>query len=238
MEAYFKRLKNVNKREFVEELQQKMERQEKCFVITANPEIFMLAKKSKEIEHILRDKDTVMVADGIGLILAGKKLNMELKERIAGVELSEDLLRYADRTKKRVFLFGAAPEVMNMLVEKIHREYRGIDLCGYENGYVKDRDAVFARIRKQQPDLVLVALGMPAQERLIYKHIKEFDKGIFIGVGGSFDVLSDYKKRAPQIFIKCNLEWLYRIVKEPKRLKRFWDNNVKFLFAVKRNKRG
>ena len=79
----------------------------------------------------------------------------------------------------------------------------------------------------------MVALGVPSQEKLIYKHLDEFKKGIFIGVGGSFDVLSGTKKRAPKLFIKTNTEWLYRIICEPKRLKRFWNNNVKFIIKVK-----
>ena len=87
-----------------------------------------------------------------------------------------------------------------------------------------------------EPDIIFVALGVPLQEQLIYKHMRRFKKGVFIGVGGSFDVLSGEKKRAPKFFVKHNLEWLYRITTEPKRLKRFWDNNVKFLFAVEREK--
>ena len=86
-------------------------------------------------------------------------------------------------------------------------------------------------------DIVLVALGMPIQEKLIYKHLNEFDKGIFVGVGGSFDVLSGTKKRAPEFFIQHNLEWLYRITKEPSRLKRFYNNNIKFLFNVNKEKK-
>ena len=92
-------------------------------------------------------------------------------------------------------------------------------------------------MKVQAPDIILVALGMPQQELLIYKHIKEFSKGIFIGVGGSFDVISGMKKRAPEFFVKLNLEWLYRIMSEPKRLKRFWDNNIKFLFVVQKEKK-
>lgn len=235
MKKYFEKLRNVYKCDFVEELEQKVEKEEKCFVITANPEIFMLGSKNKEIDKILCDEQTVMVADGIGLILAGKKLGFELKERIPGVEICEELLNYANTNRKRVFLFGAAPEVADTLAEKIRTEYKGIALCGYENGYVQDKDAVFEKIQKLRPDFVFVALGMPAQEQLIYKHMDRFDKGIFIGVGGSFDVLSGCKKRAPRIFVKLNLEWAYRIAREPKRLKRFWDNNIKFLF-VRRKK--
>ena len=91
-------------------------------------------------------------------------------------------------------------------------------------------------IIKLEPDIVLVALGMGNQEKLIYKHIDKFKKGIFVGVGGTFDVLSGTKKRAPKVFQKLGLEWLYRIVKEPKRIKRFYDNNVKFMFKLFINK--
>ena len=92
----------------------------------------------------------------------------------------------------------------------------------------------FKEIIKCKPDIVLVALGMPQQEELIYKYLDKFKKGIFVGVGGSFDVLSGTIKRAPKIFIKLNLEWLYRILKEPKRLKRFYNNNIKFILKIKK----
>ena len=74
------------------------------------------------------------------------------------------------------------------------------------------------------------------QEKLIYKHLNSFKKGIFVGVGGSFDVISGTKKRAPKLFIKLNLEWLYRIVTEPKRLKRFYNNNIKFILKIRKEK--
>ena len=104
------------------------------------------------------------------------------------------------------------------------------------NGYVENKEEEFQKTIKKEPDIVLVALGIPAQEKLMYKYFKDFKKGIFVGVGGSFDVLSGTKKRAPQIFIKTNTEWLYRILKEPKRIKRFWANNVKFIFKIRKEK--
>ena len=111
-----------------------------------------------------------------------------------------------------------------------------LKIVGATNGYVVDKDGVFKEISKLKPDIVLVALGIPLQEKLIYKHLGKFDKGIFVGVGGSFDVISGHKKRAPKIFIKLNLEWLYRILKEPKRIKRFYDSNIKFMFKVRKYK--
>ena len=98
----------------------------------------------------------------------------------------------------------------------------------------RDKDSVFDEIANIQPDVVLVALGIPAQEMLIAKHYNRFKKGVFIGVGGSFDVLSGMKKRAPKIFIKLNLEWLYRILKEPNRFGRFYRSNVKFISEIKK----
>jgi N-acetylglucosaminyldiphosphoundecaprenol N-acetyl-beta-D-mannosaminyltransferase len=111
-------------------------------------------------------------------------------------------------------------------------EYPNIKLVGATNGYIKDKDSVMEYIKTTKPDIVMLALGIPLQEKLIYKHIKVFKKGIFMGVGGSFDVLSGSKKRAPKIFIKLNLEWLYRIMCEPSRLKRFYDSNIKFMLDV------
>ena len=107
----------------------------------------------------------------------------------------------------------------------------------YEYSNISSEDKEFENIKKAKPDVVMVALGIPHQEKLIYKHLNEFDKGIFIGVGGSFDVLSGTKKRAPKFFIKTNTEWLYRIMCEPKRLKRFWNNNIKFMFKIRKEKK-
>ena len=87
-------------------------------------------------------------------------------------------------------------------------------------------------MQKVKPDIILVALGIPNQEKLIYKNLSKFDKGIFVGVGGSFDVISGCKKRAPKIFVRLKLEWLYRITVEPSRLNRFYQSNIKYLFKI------
>ena len=220
------------KKEYFDILKQNLLNEAKTFVVTANPEAFMIATQDDDYMKMLSSEKTSIVPDGIGLIKAGKVLNYNFKERIPGVEISEELLKFADQYKKKVYLFGAKKEVLEQLTEKIKREYPNLDLVGSQNGYVTNKDLAFEDVIKKEPDIVLVALGMPYQEKLIYKNLNKFKKGIFVGVGGSFDVLSGNKKRAPKIFIKLNLEWLYRIFKEPWRIKRFYNNNIKFLFEV------
>ena len=140
----------------------------------------------------------------------GEILGFHLEERIPGVEICQALLKYADSAHRSLYLFGAKREVLERLKARIAREYPGIELCGSSDGYAPDKDRVFREIVKLDPDIVLVA---------------------------RFDVLSGMKRRAPEFFIKYNLEWLYRITTEPKRLKRFWDSNVRFLFELKKERK-
>lgn len=238
MNKLFAKLYKDSKEEFYELVKKDIVRENKCFIITANPETFNIAIKKEEFYQTLMDKDTVLIPDGIGIVKAANIQKYGVKERITGVDLAEYLLNIANEQKLKVALLGAKEEVINKLKEKINNDLPNVNLVKCENGYIKDKDVFFEELVSKKPDIVLVALGIPYQEELIYKHLSKFTKGIFVGVGGSFDVLSGTKKRAPKIFQKLNLEWLYRIVKEPKRIKRFWDNNVKFLLKICFKKRG
>lgn len=205
----------------------------RLFVITANPEILMHAGEDPAIDKMLREESTAVVPDGISVVKAMNLLGFPAKERITGVDLAEQLLKLAGQQGKSVYLLGAKEEVVCALAGKLKGQYPQMTVA-YKNGYGKDKDADFEEIVKAQPDLVLVALGVPAQELLIARHLEEFQKGVFIGVGGSFDVLSGSKRRAPAFFVHTNTEWLYRILREPSRLGRFYRNNVKFLGQVRR----
>lgn len=236
MRKLFDKLYKKSANSFYELLDKNLKDNKKTFVVTANPETFMISERDTKVKDMLLDKETIMVPDGIGVLKAGKMIGYNIEERITGIDIANKLLELGNKENKTIYLFGSKEEVIVNMKKVLERDYPNLILVGSSNGYVSDKDKVFDEIVKLEPDIVLVALGIPLQEMLIYKHLDRFKKGIFVGVGGSFDVMSGLKKRAPGIFIKLNLEWLYRIMKEPKRLKRFYDSNIKFLFSVKKYK--
>lgn len=236
MKKYLQKIYDKSASEYFNLLKKYLKNNTKKFIITANPETLTMANNDQEISNMLLDENNSIIPDGIAIVKACQMLNIKVTERIAGVDIAAFLLKEANKEKKSIYLFGSKQEVIELLVKKIKKDYPNINVLGYSNGYVKNRDKVFKEIIKLQPDICLVALGIPYQEKIIYKHLDKFNKGIFVGVGGSFDVLSGFKKRAPKIFIKLNLEWLYRIICEPKRIKRFWNNNIKFIFKVRKER--
>lgn len=234
----FKRLYNKSKESFYKKMKSNLDKEEKMFVVTANPETFMKSETDENVRKLLLDKRSILVPDGIGIVKAAKIIDYPVEERITGIDIAVKLLEYGNELKKTIYLFGSTEEVISSMNNVLKEKYPNLKIVGTSNGYVKDKDAVFKKIINKKPDIVLVALGIPMQEKLIYKYLDKFDKGILVGVGGSFDVISGKKKRAPKIFIKFNLEWLYRITTEPKRIKRFYNSNIKFILKIKKLKNG
>ncbi len=230
---YLKRVFSGTGEEFFSLAQSAMQGEKKLFVVTANPEILMNAQRNPQVEELLLSEETVIVPDGISVVKAMRRCGLESRERITGVDLAQRLLKAAGEAGKRICLLGAKEEVVSTLAQKLQKQYPQAQIYA-KNGYGADKDEDFGSLSAHEPDLFLVALGAPNQELLIFRHLKELQKGVLIGVGGSFDVLSGLKRRAPKIFVKTNTEWLYRILREPSRLERFYRNNVKFLREVKR----
>lgn len=230
---YLKRVYGGSARSYFERAEKALLSGERLFTVTANPEIIMHADRDPKIKKLLLSPDAEIIPDGISVVKAMNTLGCEASERITGVDLAAHLLMAAGENGKSVYLLGAKEEVVSALAEKLRAEHPDITV-NYHNGYDGDKDVIFDEIAALAPDLVLVGLGVPAQELLIYRHLPKFTRGVLVGVGGSFDVLSGSKKRAPALFVKTNTEWLYRIAKEPQRLGRFWNNNVKFLREVKK----
>ena len=236
MKKLFDKLYLYTQKNFYKVLEEKLDKKEKMFIVTANPETFNIAEKDSDFKEMLLSDNTTIVPDGIGIVKAAKMLDYNVKERIPGVEIAEELLRLGTTKEKSIFILGSKQEVLDKLEIVFKEKYPNLKVLGMINGYNKDNDEDFKKIIKAKPDIILVALGIPNQEKLIYKHLKSFKKGIFVGVGGSLDVISGTKKRAPKMFVKLNLEWFYRIMCEPSRFKRFYDNNIKFIFKIRKYK--
>lgn len=212
------------------ELKAALDQRSKQFIITANPEIITLGSENPNMNRAFHDC-TIITADGVGV---EKAINWKLKtkcSRNTGIDIATYLLQLGNQTRKTLYLYGASKEVLDDLLDKISKEYPDLKVVGAIDGYNHDFKKIKDDIIKAQPDLLLVAIGAPNQEIFIDSCFREIDHGICIGIGGAFDVLSGHTNRAPEFFVKHNLEWLYRITKEPKRIKRFWKGNI--LFFVK-----
>lgn len=236
LKDYFDKLYTGTQQDFFELAAANMDQGNRMFIITANPETMMIGDSDPDMDMALCSPDSTIVPDGIGVVKAAEQLGKHMNGRTTGVELSAYLIKHAGTTGKAVYFYGAKQEVLDALIAKVKEDNPDINIVGSHNGYGNCDEEVFAEIETLKPDLVLVALGIPRQEVLIHRNLANFDKGIFIGVGGSFDVLSGTKKRAPAVFVRCNLEWLYRILKEPKRFSRFFRSNVRFLSKVRKIK--
>ena len=232
---YIKKTYKGNKSSFFKVIENNLLNNNKMFIVTANPETFMKADAISEFDKALINPKTTIVPDGIGVVKAANYIGIsEIKERITGVDISYKLLELANKHNKSIYLLGASKDVIELTVKNINKEYPKVNILGYSDGYVDDKDDIFKQIKNISPDIILVALGVPKQELLIAKHYDSFSKGIFVGVGGTFDVISGTKKRAPQIIQKLNIEWLYRIIGNKERIKRFYDSNVKFIFKLRK----
>ena len=222
---------NVNINNYISN---KINKKEKLFIITINSEICMCAMNNKEYQDIVMNKDVLLVPDSISMSYAIKKTFNKKINRYPGIELFEYILDELNKKKKTIYIFGAEEKVNNDMVSVVNKMYKNIKVVGHSHGYIDNYDIIEKQIIKLKPDCVVVALGVPMQEEFINKVYTKLNNGIFIGVGGSLDVLSGNKKRAPIFMRKTNLEWLYRIIKEPKRFKRFYNNNVKFGIKTKK----
>lgn len=234
MNEFFDNLFIGDKDDLLLQMITNLKKNKKAFIVTANPETFMNGLNDDDIRYILTNKKNCIVSDGIGIIKGCKILGKKVPNKITGISLVDDFLKIANQHEAKVFFFGSKSNVLESLKNEVNIKYPKVVITGLINGYDYDEELVVKKIQKEKPDFIFVALGIPKQEKFINRYYNQFSKGIFMGVGGSLDVLSGNKKRAPKLFRKLNIEWLYRIMKEPKRIRRFYQNNIKFIWKIKR----
>ena len=186
-------------------------------------------KNFKMIEEFNSQKYNI--PDGIGTVFAAKMKDGTIKERIAGIDLVEDLVCMASKSKYTVYLYGSKDKVADKAKKQLEKRYKNIKIVGTMSGYVDEKVALKDIVQKK-PDILFVALGSPKQELFIVNNKKKLkDIKVIMPVGGSLDVISKTVKRAPEIYSKYHIEWLYRRIKEPKRIKQNM-NLFKFVFLV------
>jgi N-acetylglucosaminyldiphosphoundecaprenol N-acetyl-beta-D-mannosaminyltransferase len=191
-------------------------------VVTMNAEIVVQANHDPELASII-DKAGLVTPDGAGIIMALRLHQIE-QIRCAGIELGENLLRLASQPECNypVFFYGGKPEIVRLAAKRWQTELPTLNFVGIEDGYIgkEEQTRLLEKIQMAQPKIILVALGVPRQDIWIRDNFHLCPGAIWVGVGGSFDVWSGVKTRAPKIFRNLNLEWLYRIAQEPSRWQR------------------
>ncbi len=211
---------HIDQKGFVSLLEKRIEQKEKTFVVTANPEVVMKANEDHQVMGYL-DQATYICADGIGVVKAAQILGDSLPGRVTGYDSMIQLLEAGNQKNYKIFLLGAQKETLQKAVANINATYPNVEIVGYEDGFFNwENNDIADQIAETKPDLVFVALGVPRQEKWISENLNRFSQGVFIGVGGSFDVIAGTVKRAPVIWQKMNLEWLYRLLSQPTRFKR------------------
>lgn len=194
---------------------------DKHMVFTPNPEMVMEACKNSEFMKIL-NASTMNVPDGIGIVYASKLTKSPIKYRVAGYDMMLSVFDKIKDTDKTVYFFGGAPEIAERAKKAIEQKFKGIKIVGCANGYFDENreKEIIDEINQLKPDLLLVGIGFPKQEKWIYDHINELNIKVGVGVGGSFDGWCGNVPRAPEFFVNHGLEWFYRLMKQPSRIGR------------------
>lgn len=222
--------------DFIKQLEDDLKTNQTKFIVTANPEIVLYANDHPEYMSLINSADYT-TPDGIGIVNAAKTLGTPIPERITGYDTMVDLLSVANKNKYKIYFLGAKNEVITAALERVKKQYPNIKIVGHHDGYFNDDAKIQQEITVAKPNIVFAALGFPKQEFFLNELKSQLQEpALLMGVGGSFDVLSGMKKRAPKIFQNLHLEWAYRFITEPTRAKRMLAI-PKFMLQIRQEKR-
>jgi len=200
------------------------------WIVTANPEILLKAYRDNAYQSILNQAD-VIVADGVGVVLAARLLYGIRLERITGADLAEDILRLASQYQKKVFILGGSDEVNRKAIRKVFSfKFQVSSINGLGGSFIETE--AMEQIAEYQPDMLFVALGAPRQEQFIYHLLKtknlKLKTTLMMGIGGTIDFWARPKLRAPNLFRRMGLEWLWRLLRQPWRFPRIMNAVIIF----------
>jgi N-acetylglucosaminyldiphosphoundecaprenol N-acetyl-beta-D-mannosaminyltransferase len=201
-------------------------------VITADANALVLAQADKEFRLLLMDADLV-TPDGAGLLWAARRLGQPFPERVPGVELVAQLARLSHERGYRLYFLGAAPGVAERAASTLRQRFPNAQIVGITHGYFSPEaePTVLAHIRQARPDVLLVGMGMPRQEKWIARHKQTLGVPVSVGVGGSFDIYAGVVRRAPRWMQRYGLEWLWRLMQDPRKIAKV-RNLPRFVWLV------
>jgi len=241
---------NITAKEVLDSIKSFLLSDEQHYIVTLNPEMVVAAQKDIDFKYIINEAD-LSIADGIGILIADRFLNdRKLPERISGIDLIYKICESELTKEKKIFLLGAGKGIAKKAASALQNKYPHITISGAEEGIsemtasdnmqitneIKNTELIRS-INNAKPDIIFVAFGAPKQEKWIYENIKKIPSvRLAIGVGGSFDFISGKIKRAPGFIRKIGLEWTWRFVREPKRIKRIYNATVRFCSLIMLNK--
>lgn len=211
------RVSRINRARALELLQEFIDSGEPHLVVTADASGHVIASQDPEFLRIVNEADLI-TPDSTGILWAAKKLGTPLEERVSGVDLAEQLCKESARRGYGVYFYGAAPGVAEEAAETMRQRYPGCNIVGTADGFQSSPEqqaALIRDIQSKRPAVVLVAMGIPKQEKWIVRHMHELGAAVYMGVGGSFDVFSGRVDRAPMWMQRRGLEWLYRLYRNP-----------------------
>ena len=190
-----------------------------AYVVTPNPEIVNMARQDPAYGAILNGAGLVL-PDGIGVVYASKILGRPLNGRVPGIDFADGLMAWMAQHGKRLFLLGSKPGIAEMASVNLRQRHPGLTVCGTHDGYFKEDAPVIQAVREAEPDVVLVCLGAPKQELWMAQNGPATGAKFMVGLGGALDVFAGQTERAPEAWQKAGMEWLYRLIKDPKRINR------------------
>ncbi|MBR2365814.1 MAG: WecB/TagA/CpsF family glycosyltransferase [Oscillospiraceae bacterium] len=230
------RFDNLTMEESLDKAERLIAEGETFYCVTPNSEIVYEAMHNAELMQLLNDAALVL-PDGAGVVLASKILKTPLKQKVAGVDFADGLMGRMEKSGLRLFLLGSKPGVAELAAEKMLEKHPALQICGMADGYFKDDAEAISKVNAANADVLFVCLGAPKQEIFMQAHREELNVRMMIGLGGSLDAFAGTMKRAPKWMIRMNLEWFYRLLKDPKRIGRMM-RLPKFLLAVLGKKKG
>lgn len=215
------RVHRVRMEDALRRIEQFIQERTPNLIITADANAILLALEDAEFRQLM-EVASLITADGAGLTWAGRRLGQPFPERVSGVDLVEQLTRLSHEKGYRLYFLGAAPGVAERAAQNLLRKYPNAQIVGVQHGYFSpaQEPALVAAIAAARPDVLLIGMGMPRQEKWAWQYRAQLGVPVMIGVGGSFDVYGGVVRRAPRWMQRIGCEWLWRWIQDPRKIKK------------------